>query len=106
MSNPTEEGAFHVEPGLRKCPGCGTIFWKSIGSPNFRCPTCKKEFCYICGFGPCDKVSIYDHMMSEHGRDGVWSPPDFRKYCRGEQVSDEELNEFYKKYPNLKADIC
>ena len=108
MSDPQGE-AFHFEPGMRKCPGCGNTVVKFQGSSDIHCMMCSKYFCYYCGFGPClDLVSLYEHMRSEHsanGVDGVWAnPPDVRKYRLGEPVSDEELNEFYKKYPNIKAD--
>ena len=98
--DPKEE-AKELPQGLRVCPSCKEIIEITGGCCNVHCK-CGALMCYYCGAGPFnDSGSCYEHMKKEH--DGPFKlPPDHRKFWRGENVSDEELNEFYAKYPNLK----
>ena len=44
-------------------------------------------------------ASAVEHFMAEHNFE---NPPDYRKYVLHEKVSDQELNDFYSKFPHLK----
>ena len=95
-----QQEALIVPPGLRISPCCQKIVEKCGNCSDVEC-ACGKHFCYYCGFGPGTGKQIYRHIHKEHGR-AYSDPPDYRKYYLGESVSDEELTEFYAKYPKLK----
>ena len=85
--------------GFRLCPNCMTPVEKTQACNHISC-SCGKHFCYYCGWGPQDDShSIYVHINREHG--GIYDdPPDYKR-MRGESVSNEELQAFYRKYPIL-----
>ena len=63
---------------------------------------CGKHFCFFCGWKsvrPSDDVER--HAVEEHG--GCFcDPPDYRRFVLNSYVPDEELDEFYKRYPDIK----
>ena len=62
---------------------------------------CGKHFCYYCEAGPYNTMNeCYAHIREKHG-DYFNDPPDYKKY-KGVPVSDQELREFYEKYPKFK----
>jgi len=89
-----------LPPGFRICPSCKRMVEKTQACNHISC-SCGKHFCYYCGAGPWDNSSpCYTHLM-EHG--GCFNdPPDYRKYYLHENVSDNELNNFYRQYPQYK----
>ena len=91
-----------VPLGDRVCPYCHVIVEKSQACNHIAC-RCGKHFCYYCGAGPWDSDSpCYDHLRCEHGGHSN-DPPDYRKFIKNEtNVTEQELNEFYLKYPQLK----
>ena len=98
-----EKDKFKFPRGYRFCPGCKRPVEKSEACNHISC-RCGKHFCYYCGWGPCDDSSpVYSHLSECHS--GCFNnPPDYRKYCLHENVSDDELNNFYKQYPQFKID--
>ena len=87
--------------GFRVCPSCKELIEITNGCSSVHC-RCGANMCYYCGAGPFnDSGSCYEHLKKEH--DGYFNlPPDYRKFMRGENVPDEELDAFYAKYPALK----
>ena len=62
---------------------------------------CGAHYCYHCGFGPKkSSKAIYKHILSEHG--SIFADPPYLRKLHGEEVSEDELNEFYAKYPHVK----
>ena len=75
-------------PGYRMCPNCHLICLKDERCNYVECSQCGTDFDYYTGF--------------KGGKHSFNHPPDFRKYILHENVSDQELNEFYEKFPHLK----
>ena len=92
-----------LPPGYRKCPNCKRLTFKCAGDNHITCQ-CGKQFCYYCGYGPCNGGSeIYRHFSAEH--EGCFNnPPDYRHYILGQAVSQQELDEFYGRYPHLRPE--
>ena len=61
---------------------------------------CGKVFCYYCGLG----LSEGKHSVGEHGS-CYNHPPDYRKYCLHENISDSDLEQFYQQYPQWRPDF-
>ena len=95
---------FPIVQGCRICPSCKVQIEKSESSNHIHCKICGKHFCYYCGWGPTDdSCSVYAHLSEEHGN-CYNNPPDYRKNFRHEMVSEDELQKFYQKYPQLKPE--
>ena len=93
-----------LPPGYRICPNCKHIVEKTAACNHISC-ACGKHFCYYCGAGPWnDGHDCYSHMSNEHS--GCFNnPPDYRKYCLKENVSDQELQAFYQHYPKFRPTV-
>ena len=64
------------------------IVLKGCGDYIISC-MCGNHFCYYCGGGPFNQSGeFFSHMIQNNH---VNDPPDYRKYIKGEDVSDEEL---------------
>jgi len=93
--------SFTIPPGFRQCPNCHDIIEKIEACNHMACK-CGKHFCYYCGAGPWDSSSpCYSHLSEKH-QSCYNDPPDYRKFCKGQSVSDAELEEFYRQYPKFK----
>ena len=89
-----------VPAGFRICPSCKMPVEKVAACNHIKCE-CGKHFCFYCGWGPADdKQQVYNHLNTDHyGHSN--NPPDYRKYYLHQYVSDTELKNFYKMYPQL-----
>ena len=90
-----------LPPGYRVCPWCNRAIEKIEACNRIACK-CGKYFCYYCGFKGNTSNEIYEHLKTEH-KGYFKNPPDYKKYYLHENVSPKELDEFYKKYPHIKA---
>lgn len=89
-----------IPPGYRRCPKCKVVVLKIEACNHISCK-CGYHFCYYCGQGYSKGALVYGHLTQEHN--GYYNdPPDYRKYYKNEKVSDEELEAFYKKYPDFR----
>ena len=88
MPEDIEEIIKSCPPGYRMCPNCHLICVKTSGCNYMKCEKCGTDFDYYSGF--------------KGGEHNFENPPDYRKYVLQENVSDQELNDFYSKFPHLK----
>lgn len=87
--------------GQRTCPNCKRAVTKLDSCNNIGCK-CGKFFCFFCGKGPENtREAVFQHMAKDHG-DCFADPPDYKKFCLNVDVSDEELEDFYQKCPNMR----
>lgn len=85
-----------IQPGCKICHG---IVEKTEACNHLAC-RCGKDFCNYCGL----RMSEGKHSISEHG-DIYNHPPDCRKYILNENISDQELEEFYNKFPQWRPNV-
>jgi len=94
------ESIIHVPPGFRVCPSCKNFIEKTENCNRITC-RCGKSFCYYCEAGPYNtQKECYDHIHSSIIC--LNDPPDYLKFCKRQNISDQALNDFYSKYPKFK----
>ena len=84
--------------GSRICPFCNEPVEKMQACNHIHC-NCGKDFCYYCGQGFENSNECYAHMDKEKH----WiEAPDYMRFIQRVSVKNEELKEFYLKYPKWK----
>jgi len=90
-----------IPPGFRLCPNCKNIVEKSEQCNHLHC-RCGMHFCYYCEAGPWNtSEECYSHIRQKHVN-CFNDPPDYKKFCKHENVSTQELESFYSEYPKFK----